>query len=118
VTGSGEVAVYNPNGIASFGLDVKRDLPDGAPSGQFNYYNHTRNLTVKSTSITSLNVSGKTATVNGTCTKNNNVPCTFTVTVEDNAEPGKGADRFTIAVSGEPVEGGPDPIKSGNVQIK
>ena len=117
VTGSGEVAVYNPDGVASFGFNVKRDSVDGAPSGQLNYYNHARNLTVQSTSITSLNVSGTTATFSGTCTKNG-APCTFTVTAEDNGEPGKGIDRFTIAVSDEPLEGGPGPITSGNVQIK
>jgi hypothetical protein len=62
----------------------------------------------------SVNVSGNNATFSGTCTKNN-TPCTFTVTVQDNGEPGNNVDKFTIAVSGEPVEGGT--ITKGNIQI-
>lgn len=69
-----------------------------------------------SVSIDMLSVLSNTATFSGTCTKNG-APCTFSVTVEDNGEPGAGADRFRIAVSGEPVEGGTAPIARGNIQI-
>jgi len=117
MTGAGEVSVFNPDGTASFGLNISRSADDAPPSGSLNYYNPGRNLTVQSNSITSLDVVGTKATFTGTCTKNGN-PCTFTATVEDNGEPGRGTDRFTIAVSGEPVEGGTAPITSGNVQIK
>ena len=117
MTGAGEVQVFNPNGTASFGFDVTRATDGGSPSGSLNYHNPGRNLTVQSNSITSLDVVGKKATFSGTCTKNG-APCTFTATVEDNGEPGRGLDRFSIAVSGEPVEGGSAPITSGNIQIK
>jgi VCBS repeat-containing protein len=117
MTGAGEIGVFNPDGTASFGFDVSRSADDAPPSGSLNYYNPGRNLTVQSNSITSLDVVGTKATFTGTCTKNG-VACTFTATVEDNGEPGRGKDRFTIAVSGEPVEGGTAPITSGNVQIK
>jgi VCBS repeat-containing protein len=117
VTGAGEVQVFSPDGTASFGFDVTRSADDAPPSGSLNYYNPGRNLTVQSNSITSLDVVGTKATFTGTCTKNG-APCTFTATAEDNGTPGKGNDRFTIAVSGEPVEGGTAPITSGNVQIK
>jgi len=117
ITGAGEVRVFNPDGTASFGLNISRSADDAPPSGSLNYYNPGRNLTVQSSSITSLDVVGTKATFTGTCTKNG-APCTFTATVEDNGEPGRGVDRFTIAVSGEPVEGGTAPITSGNVQIK
>ena len=109
--------MFNPDGTASFGLNVSRSADDAPPSGSLNYYNPGRNLTVQSNSITSLDVVGTKATFTGTCTKNG-APCTFTATVEDNGNPGRGNDRFTIAVSGEPVEGGTAPITSGNVQIK
>jgi hypothetical protein len=36
------------------------------------------------------------------------------VSAQDNGEPGV-SDRFTIAVSGEPMEGGQ--IRNGNIQI-
>jgi VCBS repeat-containing protein len=117
LTGAGEVQVFNPDGTATFGFDVSRTADDAPPSGSLNYYNPGRNLTVQSNSITSLDVVGTKATFTGTCTKNG-APCTFTATAEDNGSPGKGNDRFTIAVSGEPVEGGSAPITSGNVQIK
>jgi VCBS repeat-containing protein len=117
MTGAGEVRVFNPDGTASFGFDVSRSADDAPPSGSLNYHNPGRNLTVQSNSITSLDVVGTKATFTGTCTKNG-APCTFTATVEDNGNPGRGIDRFTIAVSGEPVEGGTAPITSGNVQIK
>ena len=116
VTGAGEVQVNNPDGIANFGFNIKRDLADGTASGQLDYYNSATGMTVKSTSITSLNISGTMATFSGTGTKNG-APCTFTVTIEDNGEPGAGTDRFSIAVSGEPVQGGGAPITSGNIQI-
>jgi len=37
------------------------------------------------------------------------------VTVQDNGEPGKNVDTFTISVSGEPTEGGT--ITRGNIQV-
>jgi VCBS repeat-containing protein len=113
VTGGGQIAV--PNGKANFGLNVKRDTAGGPIAGSVDYYNHARNLTVHSVSITSLQVSGKSATINGTCTKNG-AACTFTVMVQDNAEPGKNSDQFTINVSGESAEGGV--ITNGNIQVK
>jgi hypothetical protein len=114
VTGGGEINV--PGGTANFGFNAKRDTAGGPVSGQLEYYNHARALNVHSTSMTSLSIVGTTATFGGSCTKNG-APCTFTVNVEDNGEPGSGVDRFTISVSGEPVEGGSGPIARGNIQI-
>ena len=110
MTGGGEVNV--PGGFANFGF-VAQNKADG-PSGQLEYQNHARDLNVHSVSITSVNVSGNSAMFSGTCTKNG-APCTFTVTAQDNGEPGDNVDKFTIAVSGEPVEGGT--ITKGNIQI-
>jgi len=106
-TGGGEINVSN--GVASFGFVVQ-----GGPSGQLEYQNHARSLNVHSVSITAFGISGNSATFSGSCTKND-AACTFTVTVQDNGEPGKGLDNFTISVSGEPVEGGT--ITKGNVQV-
>jgi hypothetical protein len=114
-TGGGEIKV--PDGTANFGFVARREVIGGQPMGQLEYYNHARSLNVHSVSILTLSVSGNTATFTGECTKNGSPPCSFTVTVEDNGEPGADVDVFTIAVSDEPVEGASAPIRSGNIQI-
>jgi len=58
-------------------------------------------------------IAGNTATFGGACT-NDGGPCTFTVNVMDNGEPGT-TDTFTISVSGGPTEGGS--LRSGNILI-
>ena len=109
VTGGGEITVTG--GSANYGFNAQNG-PSG-PKGQLEYQNHARNLNVHSVSITSVNVSDNNSGFSGTCTKNG-APCTFTVSAQDNGEPGT-SDRFTIAVSGEPMEGGQ--ISKGNIQI-
>jgi hypothetical protein len=42
------------------------------------------------------------------------MPCTFSVTVKDNGEPGKD-DAFTITINAAGVEGGT--LRSGNIKI-
>jgi hypothetical protein len=106
-TGGGEINVSN--GVGSFGFVVQ-----GGPSGQLEYQNHAQGVNVHSVSITSFSTFGNNATFSGTCTKNG-AACNFTVTVQDNGEPGKGVDKFTISVDSGPTEGGT--ITKGNVQI-
>jgi len=53
------------------------------------------------------------ATFGGTCTQNG-APCTFTVKVVDNGEPGTN-DSFTISIDAGPPQGGT--LRSGNIQI-
>jgi hypothetical protein len=98
-----------PGGLANFGFNART-----GPKGQLEYYNHARDLNVHSVSLTSYCQFANTATFSGTCTKNG-AACTFTVTVQDNGEPGKNVDTFTISVSGEPTEGGT--ITAGNIQV-
>ena len=109
MTGGGEISV--PGGFANFGFVAKAD---GSTSGQLEYQNHASNVNVHSVAITSLSIAGNTATFSGSCTKNG-APCTFSVTVQDNGEPGSGVDKFTITVNGGPAEGGT--ITKGNIQI-
>ena len=47
-------------------------------------------------------------------TSSSSAPCTFTVNVTDNGEPGT-TDTFTISVTGGPTEGGT--LRSGNILI-
>jgi hypothetical protein len=130
VTGGGEISVppgANGKDFASFGFVVNRKVTDAVPTGQLEYYNHARRLNVHSVAMLTLNIVDDTATFTGTCVKGTGGgpktdPCTFTVTVRDIGEPGRNVDHFTIAVSGEPVEGSlttvPEtPIIRGNIQI-
>ena len=121
VTGGGEINV--PGGTSNFGFVAQRKSVGGPVMGNLEYRNHALGLNVHTTSPTSiltLSVSPTTATFTGACTKRigngSPVACTFSVTVEDNGEPGRN-DKFIIAISGEPVEGASAPIARGNIQI-
>jgi len=110
VTGGGEISVSG--GFANFGFVAQGGSP---PSGQLEYQNHAQNVNVHSTSITSVTVSGTSATFTGTCTQNGAGSFNFTVTVQDNGEPGAGVDKFTISTTGGQSGGGT--ITKGNIQI-
>ena len=110
MTGGGEIN-ESPSGFGNFGFNVQ--TKGTGISGQLEYQNHASNVNVHSTSITSLCVTGNSATFSGTCTQNN-TSCTFTVTIQDNGEPGDGVDVFRISVNGGPSEGGV--ITKGNIQ--
>src|SRR3989441_1136658 len=128
VTGGGEIRVpkgSNGKDFANFGFVVQRMALNGPAIGQLQYFNHARSVDVHSTGMLTLLIVGNTATFSGTCTKRvgngNPVMCTFTVCVEDNGNPGANRDKFTIAASGEPVEGsmspGGQPIITRNIRI-
>ena len=100
------------DGSAEFGFQVERESPGASPEGEFEYNDDARSLEVRSRSIAHFNVSGKTATFSGDCTKNG-AACTFSVSVQDNG--GHGLDTVSIAVSGEPVVGGT--VKDGRIEV-
>jgi len=47
-------------------------------------------------SVSSFSVSGNTATFSGPCTLLDGSVCQYTLIIQDNADPGNGADSFTI----------------------
>jgi hypothetical protein len=110
VTGGGTIDVVG--GIGTFHFIVQRQT-DGTLSGRLQYFNHASGAKVRSETYTSLTIVLNTATFDGTCTING-TPCTFTVNVTDNGEPGT-TDTFTISVDGGPTEGGV--LRSGNILI-
>jgi hypothetical protein len=112
-TGGGEIAVSTPTGFASFGFNAQST---GGASGQFEYVNHAKGLNVHGT-VTSVCVFGNNAVFSGTCVENGTQACTFSVTVQDNGEPGNGVDRFTINVSGPQPESQGGIITRGNIQV-
>ncbi len=76
-------------------------------------------LNLKSTDISTLYVNGNFAVISGDCTINGEEGYTFVLIVEDNGEPGKGVDKFTLSwdpdVNGFTSVG--DTIDQGNIQI-
>jgi hypothetical protein len=102
---------------ANFGFNVYRKTVTSPIRGHLNYVNKTTNEHVKSVTIDTMSISGTTATFSGTCT-NNGVACSFTVTVQDNGNPGKGRDTFNI--SGGPLAPTPNggTLSGGNIKIR
>jgi hypothetical protein len=122
VTGGGQIAV--PGGRASFGFVVQQKTTGGLPVGQLEYLNHVSRLNVHSVTIISLFIDSttNTATFSGTCISNGSPLCTFSVTVQDNGEPGSKSspkDKFSIVVGGTALEVvfPPTDVQRGNIQI-
>jgi hypothetical protein len=130
VTGGGQIPVPNPDsnvpnatgtGRATFGFNAQPDKSGGA-KGQFNYVNHVNGLHVNGpvdsvvVIATKLDGSPKTVRFSGTC--DGNLPaCSFSVTVQDNDEPGR-TDEFGITVTGALSEiRSQRVISDGNIQF-
>src|SRR5206468_2308873 len=95
-TGAGKIAVTG--GSASFGFMVERKT-NGAVVGQLDFDNLVTKLDADSITVNSLTVTGNSATFGGTVQERINGgpwngPYNFTVTVQDNANPGTGHDTF------------------------
>jgi hypothetical protein len=112
VTAGGWITVTG--GKATFGLTARANAA-GTPSGHLTYQEHVQNMTVKSTAVTSVIVSGSCAQVIGTATVNGAPGFGFEVNVCDNGEPGKGTDTFNIVMSDAYSASGT--LGGGNVQI-
>jgi hypothetical protein len=111
ITGGGSITAAG--NIGTFGFTVQRTALGAPIQGDLQYVDHATGAKIHSLSFSSLSVTATTATFAGTCV-NNGVPCTFSVSVTDNGEPGD-KDTFIISVSGAQAEGGI--LRSGNIQI-
>jgi len=105
VTGGGQIQVPDPasTGRANFGFNARQDRSGDGANGHFNYRNHVTGLHIEGP-VTGLEViatnpdgSPKTLRLSGTC--HGTPACSFSVTVEDNGEPGR-MDQFGITVTG------------------
>ena len=105
ITGGGSIAI--PGGIASFRFDRTAADTRRADPGRSAIRRPRDWAKVQSATFTTFSIVDPTATFGETCVKNG-MPCTFTVAVTDNGEPGS-TDTFTIPISGSPSEGGPAP---------
>src|SRR5438309_1481029 len=70
-----------------------------ALSGTLNYLDHGAGIHVKASSVTGYRGEDRTRTFSGDATVNGESGFTYTVTVADFAEPGRGADTFEIWLS-------------------
>jgi len=112
ITGGGWIDAVLGKG--TFGLTAKVDS-DGSPSGNLTYQDHgLQDRNVKSTTVTSVSVSGNCAQILGTATVNGSGSFGFQVQVCDNGEPGTN-DTFAINMSDGYVAAGT--LRGGNIQI-
>jgi hypothetical protein len=100
--------------FCNFGFNVYRKTVTSPVRGQLNYQNKTTGEHIKSVQVTDLQIVGNTATIKGMCT-NNGMPCSFTLTVQDNGNPGKDKDTFRIDGVGLVPTGGT--LSGGNIKI-
>ena len=112
ITGGGWIDAVLGKG--TFGLTAKVDS-DGSPSGNLTYQDHgLQDRNVKSTTVTSVSVSGNCAQILGTATVNGSGSFGYQVQVCDNGEPGT-TDTFSINMSDGYVAAGT--LHGGNIQI-
>jgi hypothetical protein len=113
VTGGGQIDV--PGGVGNFGFNAELENASGQASGHLNYLNHVSRVHLNCT-VTNFTVLTPTmARFNGTCSSESYTG-TFMAEVEDNGEPGKNVDKFTITY-GATTDGAGTTIRSGNIQI-
>ena len=121
ILGSGETAVPGGTGSFSVAVFVKSGTPPA--TGNFGFLDNITGLYIKETSITSITaLAPNKVTFSGDCisTVNNGSPviCTYTVTLEDLANPsGVGQDVLTLNVSAPTVQYGPTTVTLGNFKV-
>ena len=110
VTGGGQILKGSGNTVA-FGFDVNHTTKN--VKGECNVINLTPRRMIRCTDVSTLVVSGNTATFYGHAV-DNGVGTTFVIKVVDNGEPGT-ADTFSITTaSGYSVSG---TLSGGNIQV-
>jgi hypothetical protein len=112
VTGGGQVPVNNiTGGRGSFGFSANATRQ----SGHLDYLNHVNGTHLNCTvNMVAILPPGNKAHLEGMCSSKNYTG-SFKADVEDNANPGKGADKFTVTYNTTTIEGGT--LISGNIEI-
>ena len=113
VTGGGFIFVDAQQDKGSFSLEVKVDTT-GHIIGKAAYRDAAAGVAFRTSLITSATLNGKTVTFKGTGT-NNNVATSFTIIVQDKAEPGAGKDTFAITLGTGYSKAGT--LAGGNIQV-
>jgi len=113
MTGGGFIEVNG--GKANFGFVAGLKPGKTTISGQLNYLDHASGIRVKAETITAYDGTGTTRTFSGDATINGAAGYTFSVTASDVAEPGRGADTFSISLSNGYSASGT--LAGGNIQL-
>jgi len=113
VTGGGYIFTDPQQDHGSFSIEVTVDA-SGRIRGKAAYMDSAGGVDFRTRLITSANFKGKTATITGIGTANG-LETSFTITVQDKAEPGAGQDTFSIQLGTGYSKS--DTLQGGNVQI-
>ncbi len=113
VTGGGYIFVDAQQDKGSFSIEVKVDTT-GRIHGKAAYQDPAGGVDFTTSLITSASFNGKTVTFKGTGT-NDNIATSFTITVQDKAEPGAGKDTFAITLGTGYSKAGT--LQAGNIQV-
>ena len=114
VTGGGQIDVMSgvTSGVGSFGFSAKQ----ATHSGHLDYLNHVSNTHLNCT-VDIVVILSPNAHLEGMCSSNSYTG-RFQADVQDNGNPGKRADKFTITYNnGTTTDGAMEPIRSGNIEI-
>jgi hypothetical protein len=110
VTGGGWLANPTRN------FAVAGGMKNGGYWGHLLYIDHGSGMKVKGTGVTAYVVTGPTTRhIEGTCEVNGAAGHTYQVDVDDEGEPGKGADSFAMQLDMTPVAA--DLLAGGNIQL-
>jgi hypothetical protein len=117
ITGGGWISITG-DPKATFGIVGQYPDASNTASGSVEYQDHIANLNIKSIQINTVatTLDKKKGTITGLATVNGAGSYPFVVYVEDNAEPGKGADVFMISLPTYPYSNGTI-LSGGNIQI-
>lgn len=94
------------------GVNVRQQYAGGRVLGSFSCRDYTRNLSVRSTTVSKITTTGTSAIVEGTCLVETQ-PCTFKATPTDGGP--SVSDRLVLEVSGQPRIGGA--FTSGSLRV-
>lgn len=116
ITGGGWIIVKADK--STFGITGKYLDNSDVAQGNIEYQSHS-NLNIKSTQINTVatTLDKKKGTITGFATVNGKGSYPFIVYIEDNAEPGKDADKFSIDLPTYPYSSGIVILRGGNIQI-
>lgn len=114
-------AVASSDGIgwipAGSGKGQFKFAADQASGGTIRYQDSSVSITG---TVAALSASGPNAAFSGPCTLKDGTGCEFTAEVQDNADPGKGADRFklTVTTSSGQTFSSDALLGAGNIQVR
>lgn len=117
ITGGGWINITG-DPKATFGIVGHYPDSSNTAQGSVEYQDHNASLNIKSINITTVatTLDKKKGVITGLAQVNGAGSYPFVVYVEDNAEPGKGADVFNISLPTYPYSNGAI-LSGGNIQI-